>query len=94
MPKLKDTDYLSISARVRAMENNRLPVLFVHGEADTFVPPEMTMRAYRACRTEKQLVLVPGAGHGMSYLLDREGYQQALETLFACCGIPMESNKD
>ena len=51
------------------METNRLPVLFIHGEADTFVPISFTNRNYEACRAEKVLISVPGAEHGASYLV-------------------------
>lgn len=73
---------------VEAMEQATLPVLFVHGGADTFVPPEMTERNYAACRAEKQLLLVPGAGHGMGFVADGAGYRRELEMLFARCGLP------
>ena len=54
-----------------------LPVLFVHGEDDPLVPCEMSRRNYEACASEKLLVTVPGAGHGESYLLDRERCEKA-----------------
>ncbi len=67
------------ASTLMAMEKNTRPVLFVHGLADTFVPPWMTQRAYDACRTEKKIRLVPGAGHGYSYLVDKPGCQRALD---------------
>ncbi|MGM9619707.1 MAG: alpha/beta hydrolase [Oscillospiraceae bacterium] len=62
-----------------AMETNRLPILFLHGEADTFVPARFTQECYDACRSEKELLLVPGATHGVSYLVDKPRCQAALE---------------
>lgn len=64
---------------VDAMQECEVPVLFVHGTDDRFVPIEMTYENYKACAAPKQLFVVPGAGHGMSYLIDREGYENALE---------------
>lgn len=58
-----------------ALENNRVPVLFIHGADDHFVPVEMTYENYKACTAPKRLLVVPGADHGMSYLLEPEGYQ-------------------
>ena len=62
-----------------AMKKNRLPILFLHGKADKFVPYEMTVRAYEACRSEKELLLVENAGHGISYLVEPERCKAALE---------------
>ena len=47
-------------------------MLFIHGEADNFVPSEHTRRSYAACVSRCELITVPGAEHGMSYLVDRE----------------------
>lgn len=65
-----------------AMKTCRVPILFVHGEADTFVPVEMTLQNYEACQSPKKLLLVPGANHGMSYFLDRDSYEAAVKQFF------------
>ena len=52
----------------------RLPILFIHGTEDTFVPTSMVHELYAACTTEKELFLVEGAGHGMAYSTDPSGY--------------------
>ncbi len=59
-----------------AMEDAKIPILFIHGTDDHFVPVEMTYENYRACKSEKELFVVPGAEHGMSYLVDKAGYEQ------------------
>lgn len=61
-----------------ALRKNRLPVLFVHGEKDTFVPPRFTQQNYAACAAEKKLITVPEAGHGLSYVYATEACQTAL----------------
>lgn len=61
------------------LANNHLPIIMVHGTADTFVPCTMTKEGYAACAGPKQLLLVQGAGHGVSYLCDREHYTQLVE---------------
>ena len=45
-----------------AVAKTKLPILFIHGTGDTFVPCSMTQAAYDACAAPKQLVLVPDAG--------------------------------
>ena len=61
-----------------AVSQTKLPILFLHGTADTFVPCSMSQAAYDACTSEKQLILVDGAKHGYSYLVDRPRVQAAL----------------
>lgn len=62
-----------------ALRQSDLPLLIAHGEADDFVPCRMGVESFNAAVTEdKQLITVPGAGHGMSYLVDREQMQAAL----------------
>ena len=44
-----------------------LPMLFIHGDADTFVPTWMVYPLYEAKPEPKELWIVPGATHAMSY---------------------------
>lgn len=65
---------LESASATEALAKCKVPVLFIHGEADDFVPCEMSRVNYEACVSEKELFTVPGAGHGMSYLTDIDGY--------------------
>lgn len=62
----------------KTLANSKLPVLLVHGVLDGFVPCEMTRQAYAACREPKELLLVDGADHGVSFLVDQERYVQTV----------------
>ena len=62
-----------------AMRECKVPVLFVHGTDDRFVPVEMTYENYKACESPKRLLIVPGAEHGMSYLIDKEAYEKTVK---------------
>ncbi|MBR4020505.1 MAG: alpha/beta hydrolase, partial [Firmicutes bacterium] len=68
-----------------AMETNETPVLFVHGKGDTFVPMEMTVAAYEACKAPKKLLLVDDAPHAMSFLFGTEAYIETAHAFFAEC---------
>ena len=71
----EDADYSTADA----LQNCDVPVMFIHGTDDRFVPIEMTYENYKACRSKKRLFVVPGAEHGMSYMLDKEGYEEAVK---------------
>ena len=61
-----------------AMKICKVPVFFAHGEADAFVPYEMSVKNYEACTAPKKLLNVPEAGHGLCYMLSPEDYRRAL----------------
>lgn len=63
---------------VDALRENHIPVLFIHGADDSFVPVTMTYENYKACAGPKELLIVPGADHGMSYYVDPERYETAV----------------
>lgn len=65
-----------------AMRHCTVPVIFFHGETDDYVPYEMSRISYEACVSRKKLVLVPGAGHGLSYPIDPERYLRELQEFF------------
>ena len=68
-----------------ALKNNKRPLLLIHGEDDFFVPCEMSVRNYNATAGPKELVIVPGAGHGLSYIVDREACESAILRFFDSC---------
>ncbi len=73
---------LSASNAPAALKNCKLPVIFFHGEGDDFVPCYMSKVNFDACPSHKKLVTIPGAGHGLCYLVDPEGYLQAMREFF------------
>lgn len=60
----------------KAMPVCKVPVFFVHGEDDRFVPCEMTRKNYELCASEKTFLAFPRAGHGLSYLVDEPRYRR------------------
>ena len=68
---------------LRTLKGATVPVLFLHGLNDHFVPVEMTWKNYEACTSEKRIHLVPGADHGMAYFMDRAGYEDSMRRFWA-----------
>lgn len=64
---------------VDALKKCKLPLLLIHGDADRVVPHEMARRNYEAASGEKELLIVPGAHHGMSYLIDSAACENAID---------------
>lgn len=68
-------DYSTIDA----LKVGQIPVILIHGTEDHFVPVEMTYENYKACIAPKRLFVVPGAGHGMSYYMESDAYECAIQ---------------
>ena len=61
--------YRSCSTR-DTLAKSTLPLLLLHGAEDDFVPAWMSDVHYEVAAGYKRKVIVPGAGHGMSYITD------------------------
>ncbi len=62
----------------REMAKAKVPILILHGEDDRFVPCYMSREVLGAAPALVRRVTFPGAGHGLSYITDPEGYRQAV----------------
>lgn len=65
---------LEAYSALEAMKTCQVPVIFFHGEIDDYVPCFMSQLNYEACASSKKLVLIPGAGHGLSYPVSPDQY--------------------
>lgn len=73
---------LEETSALEALKRCKKPVIFFHGETDDFVPCEMSRACFAACASEKRLVTVPNAGHGLAYPVDPERYIRELKEFF------------
>lgn len=69
----------------QALAHTQLPVLFLHGEKDDFVPVSMTEENYHACASPKALRLVPGAEHAQSFGVDTPGCEETIQRFLEGC---------
>ena len=60
------------------LRNNSIPVLFIHGGADNFVPTDFSRRNFEMCASDKRLLIVDSAAHGVSCLASPKQYKRAL----------------
>lgn len=73
------------ASTTEALTHCKVPVLFIHGTADHFVPVEMTYENYEACASKKRLLIVPSAEHCMSYLVEKENYERTVTQFWNEC---------
>ena len=72
---------------IDSLPDNRIPVLFLHGEKDALISPEHSRRMKEANGGYSELYLIPGAAHAMSVLTDREAYRRHLSGFLRTLGI-------
>ena len=70
---------LEETSPMEAVSKTELPIIFVHGDADDFVPCYMSEKLCEACGAEyKKFVTFEGAGHGLAFPVNEEKYLNAL----------------
>lgn len=74
--RMKDAD------TTQAMLTNKRPVLFFHGEKDTYVDPKNSRYNYTVCTASKELIIVPEARHLCSAYVQEEMYRSKLLEFF------------
>ena len=64
---------------ISAVKRAKVPICFIHGESDTFVPFSMVYKLYNACRNkDKKLFTVPGAEHTEACVKAPEEYWETV----------------
>ena len=73
---------------LEAMARCKVPVVFAHGDADDFVPYDMSVRLCEVCTgRHKKLVTIKDAGHGLAFPVGRDEYVNALAEFKRECGF-------
>jgi len=62
-----------------AVKETKIPILIIHGDGDTFVPCEMSEAPVKANPEKVQRHTIPGAEHGICYLVDTNRYQELVK---------------
>ncbi len=63
------------------VRRTKLPILFIHGKEDHFVPTWMSEKMYEACTSPKELHLIENCGHAAAYMCAKEEYTEAVNRL-------------
>lgn len=63
---------------LRQVKKSKVPTLFIHGGADTYVPTAMVYPLFESCTAEKELYVVPGASHTAAFAADPLEYEKRI----------------
>ena len=71
--------YAFTAARpIDSLKDNEVPICFIHGAADDFIPPVHSERMQKATKGYSELHLFPGAAHALSLASDPEEYRRVV----------------
>ncbi len=70
------------SSATASLEKSSIPILFIHGEGDTFVPHSMSHLCHKSSASRKDIFTVPEASHGMSFYVDSKGYTDKVNEFY------------
>ncbi|MBF2480561.1 alpha/beta hydrolase [Listeria seeligeri] len=74
--KFKEGFYFSEASAIDAVSKTDLPIFYIHGDEDAFVPTYMVDELYDATNSYKEKWIVKGAEHGQAYTVDPETYEE------------------
>lgn len=63
---------------IRSVEAAPVPIMFVHGADDKFVPTYMSEKMFAVRKGKKKLLIVPGAAHARAFFEDRDLYEREM----------------
>ncbi len=69
------------ASSVRSVSAAKVPLVYICGDSDRYVPKDMALEIYNACKSPKRLLLVPGAGHAASYMCAKDKYEALIREL-------------
>lgn len=67
------------ASAIKQVKKCSLPILFIHGDKDEFVPTSMAYELYNTLEGNKDLLIVKGAGHGNSYAINQAKYEKTVK---------------
>ncbi|WP_278319541.1 alpha/beta hydrolase [Clostridium tepidiprofundi] len=63
---------------INSIKYNEIPVLFIHGKNDKFVPTYMSEKMYEVKKGMKRIYLADGAAHACSIEVDKQKYEEVV----------------
>lgn len=65
------------ASALKEVQKTNIPILYIHGEKDSFVPVEMAEKLYEHT-SKAELYLVPNANHGEAFAMGQDKYKKTI----------------
>ena len=69
---------LTEASALDQVKKAQVPILYVHGNDDTFVPTHMTKELYENTKSEAEIMTFDDAGHGEAFVVDQDKYVEKM----------------
>ena len=78
--KMKAGYSLKEASSLKQVKKAAVPILYIHGEEDTFVPTALAQELYENTKSEADIMTVAGAGHGEAYVIAEKKYREKMNS--------------
>ena len=69
----------------KQVAKSKTPILFIHGSGDRFVPTHMASELYECATCKKEIYIVEGAKHALSFKADSKEYFRRIGDFMSKC---------
>lgn len=87
MLKLRAGFTLSEVSPMKGALESKTPILFIHGDKDSYVPYQMSIDMYEQRTGEKELYLAKDAIHAQACVVDQEQYRKIIKEFLTKYGL-------
>lgn len=77
--KIRAGYFIEDGSAVEQVKKSKTPIMFIHGDVDTFVPYYMLDELYNVANCEKEKLVIPGAAHAKASDIGGKEYWNAIE---------------
>lgn len=77
--KIRTNAYYSEMSPISKIKDIRLPILFIHGDADTYIPYSHSVDMYNLKNDPKMLYIAKGAEHARSFVTNKYEYEKIVD---------------
>jgi uncharacterized protein len=74
---------LKEASALKQVKKATVPILYIHGNDDVFVPTAMTKELYENTSSETDIKLFDGSSHGEAFVIHKEEYIKTLKSFLA-----------
>ncbi|WP_430787969.1 alpha/beta hydrolase [Virgibacillus flavescens] len=67
------------ASALKQVKKTDIPILYFHGEADTFVPTKMAYKLKENTPSPSEIMTIENAGHGEGFVVEKKAYVEKLD---------------